>query len=65
MKLTQVLMKLHHETVVVELKDGSQVSGTIHGADISMNLHLRNVKMTMKGRSQFQLDTLSIRGKFF
>lgn len=27
-----------------------------------MNTHLRSVKMTMKGRDQISLDTLSLRG---
>merc|ERR1711970_379184 len=62
MKLARFLMKLSHETVTIELKNGTQVIGTIAGVDICMNTHLKNVKLTVKGREAQQLDALSIRG---
>lgn len=65
MKLVRFLMKLSHETVVIELKNGTEVSGTILGVDVAMNTHLRAVKMTVKGREPIALDTLSVRGKHF
>lgn len=62
MKLVRFLMKLNNETVVIELKNGTTVVGTVTGVDVSMNTHLKGVKLTVKGREAVSLDHLTIRG---
>jgi len=55
-------MKLNNETVNIELKNGTVVNGTVTGVDVSMNTHLKGVKLTVKGRETVSLDHLTIRG---
>jgi small nuclear ribonucleoprotein D1 len=62
MKLVKFLMKLNNETVVIELKNGTVVNGTVTGVDVSMNTHLKAVKLTVKGRDPISMDHLTIRG---
>lgn len=62
MKLVRFLMKLSHETVTIELKNGTQIHGTIQGVDVAMNTHLKTVKMTVKGREPVTLESISLRG---
>eukprot|EP00993_Chasmostoma_nieuportense_P006518 NODE_7155_length_461_cov_16.580838_g6989_i0.p1 GENE.NODE_7155_length_461_cov_16.580838_g6989_i0~~NODE_7155_length_461_cov_16.580838_g6989_i0.p1 ORF type:complete len:116 (+),score=28.96 NODE_7155_length_461_cov_16.580838_g6989_i0:66-413(+) len=62
MKLVRFLMKLSNETVTLELKNGTVVHGTITGVDVSMNTHLKTVKVTLKGQNPVAMDHLSVRG---
>ncbi|GMH80241.1 hypothetical protein TrVE_jg3095 [Triparma verrucosa] len=62
MKLVRFLQRLNSETCTVELKNGTVVSGTITGVDMSMNTHLKKVRVTVKGKNPLSHDTLSIRG---
>lgn len=55
-------MKLSNESVTIELKNGTVVNGTITGVDMSMNTHLKTVRLTMRNREPVALESLSIRG---
>lgn len=62
MKLVQFLVKLRSETVTVELKNGTVAQGTVVGVDHSMNIHLKSVKLAIRGRKPVGLEALSVRG---
>ena len=62
-------MKCANESVTIELKNGTIVSGTITSVSPQMNTALRAVKMTTKNRANptapgdtINLDTINIRG---
>jgi small nuclear ribonucleoprotein D1 len=55
-------MKLTSESVQIELKNGTVVSGTIVSVSPNMNTTLRAVKMTIKDRDPIALDYINIRG---
>eukprot|EP01067_Filipodium_phascolosomae_P007356 Filipodium_phascolosomae@DN5867_c0_g1_i1.p1 len=62
MKLVRFLMKLSGEAVVVELKNGTVIQGVVTGVDVSMNTHLKSVKVTIKHKNPVAMDHLTIRG---
>lgn len=62
MKLVRFLVKLRNETVTVELKNGTVAHGTVASVDHSMNIHLKGVKMHVRGRNPVSLQALSVRG---
>lgn len=62
MKLVQFLVKLRSETVTVELKNGTVAHGTVVGVDHSMNIHLRGVKLEIRGQNPTKLQAFSVRG---
>jgi small nuclear ribonucleoprotein D1 len=61
-RLVRFLMKLINESVMIELKNGTVISGTITSVDPSMNTHLKQVKVQTKGRNPESMDQLSVRG---
>lgn len=60
--LHSFLMKCQNETVTVELKNGTIAYGTITSVSPVMNVALKSVRMTAKGRETQSLDTVTIRG---
>ena len=62
MKLVHFLRKLVRETVTIELKDNTVVSGTVVGVDSAMNTHLRLVEIVRPGQDPARLDNMTVRG---
>jgi small nuclear ribonucleoprotein D1 len=62
MKLVKFLQKLNREQVTIELKNGTVISGTVVGVDMTMNAHLKKAKLTARGKNPVSYATLSVRG---
>merc|ERR1712151_282844 len=65
MKLAAFLMKMNNNSVTIELKNGSSVQGTIHGADMMMNIHMTNVTLKTKklrDGDSVKLEKFTVRG---
>ena len=62
MKLVHFLMKLQNEVVQVELKNGTQVQGTLLSVSPAMNMNLRDAKMTVPYRDTIALEHITLRG---
>ena len=56
-------MKLVNQKETIVLKNGKVVTNNITGIDISMNTHLKTVKMTLKRHDPILLEHLTIRRK--
>lgn len=62
MKLVRFLMNLTNEHIQVELKNGTVIVGDVLSVTPTMNMNLKNVKMTVKNRNPTQLEYINIRG---
>ncbi|KCV70709.1 hypothetical protein H696_03062 [Fonticula alba] len=62
MKLVRFLQKLVSETVTLELKTGTTLTGTISGVDPLMNTYLKSVRLVAKNQEPRHLDQLTVRG---
>ena len=47
----------------MELKNDTQVHGTVTRVNVSVNIHLKSVEMILKNKDSIQLVILSIRDK--
>merc|ERR1711874_659386 len=56
------LQNISKEVVSVELKNGTVISGLLISTDIGMNIHMKNVNMTVKHQNPINLESLTIRG---
>ncbi len=46
----------------MELKNGTIAHGTVVGVDHSMNIHLKSVKLHVRGSNPVNIQALSVRG---
>lgn len=62
MKLSIFLLRLSNENVIVEMKNGTVVQGTMAGCDSCMNIHLKQAKMTRPHQNPVSIEHLTLRG---
>ncbi|CUE83020.1 RNA-binding (LSM) protein, putative [Bodo saltans] len=62
LNMVTFLQQLRNETVEIELKNGSLVTGTVTGVDANMNTYLSNVKVVAKGKNTVTFPELTVRG---
>lgn len=62
MKASLVFKKIGNEIVTVELKNGIILNGLVIKIDSYMNLYLKHVKRSIKGKNSTLIPTISIRG---
>lgn len=60
--VVQFLQELKGQSVHIELKNGSVVSGKIENVDNNMNTHMSNVKTVVKGRNPVTEPYVTVRG---
>lgn len=60
--LIAFLQQLGGAVVQLELKNNSVVTGEVLGVDANMNTHMKNVKITAKGKNPTSVQQLTVRG---
>lgn len=62
MKIKSLFKELKNEIVTVELKNGIILNGLIVNVDSYMNVYLKHVKRSIKGKISNIIPTISVRG---
>jgi small nuclear ribonucleoprotein D1 len=62
LSLVSFLQQLKGETVEIELKNGSVVTGVVLWVDDHMNTFLKTVKIVAKGKNAVNVAELTVRG---
>jgi small nuclear ribonucleoprotein D1 len=62
MKITAIFKKIKNEIITIELKNGIILNGSVENVDPYMNIYLKHVKRTFKGKNSNIIPTISVRG---
>eukprot|EP00331_Platyophrya_macrostoma_P023661 CAMPEP_0176434954 /NCGR_PEP_ID=MMETSP0127-20121128/17010_1 /TAXON_ID=938130 /ORGANISM="Platyophrya macrostoma, Strain WH" /LENGTH=111 /DNA_ID=CAMNT_0017817841 /DNA_START=148 /DNA_END=484 /DNA_ORIENTATION=- len=62
LNMVAFLQELKGETVSIELKNGSTVSGVVDNVDGNMNTHLSDVNIAVKGQNAVKEPHVTVRG---